>query len=241
MNSLAATVAENIVFVLEFIGLVILMVAVAYLVEKWQKKKKGTKERILNTRKIAVIGVFSAIAAVLHMLDFSIPFAPSFYKMDFSELPALIGAFAFGPVAAVMIEFCKIVLKLLFKGTSTAFVGDLANFIIGCSFLLPASIIYLFKKTKKTAVIGCVVGTLVMTVFGSLFNGIYLLPKFAQLYGMPLDSIIEMGSAINPAINSVSTLVIFAVVPMNLLKGTVVSVITILVYKKLSPVLHRGK
>ena len=89
--------------------------------------------------------------------------------------------------------------------------------------------------------IGCVVGTLVMTVFGSLFNGIYLLPKFAQLYGMPLDSIIEMGSAINPAINSVSTLVIFAVVPMNLLKGTVVSVITILVYKKLSPVLHRGK
>ena len=241
MNSLAATVAENIVFVLEFIGLVILMVAVAYLVEKWQKKKKGTKERILNTRKIAVIGVFSAIAAVLHMLDFSIPFAPSFYKMDFSELPALIGAFAFGPVAAVMIEFCKIVLKLLFKGTSTAFVGDLANFIIGCSFLLPASIIYLFKKTKKTAVIGCVVGTLVMTVFGSLFNGIYLLPKFAQLYGMPLDSIIEMGSAINPAINSVSTPVIFAVVPMNLLKGTVVSVITILVYKKLSPVLHRGK
>ena len=241
MNSLAATVAENIVFVLEFIGLVILMVAVAYLVEKWQKKKKGTKERILNTRKIAVIGVFSAIAAVLQMLDFSIPFAPSFYKMDFSELPALIGAFAFGPVAAVMIEFCKIVLKLLFKGTSTAFVGDLANFIIGCSFLLPASIIYLFKKTKKTAVIGCVVGTLVMTVFGSLFNGIYLLPKFAQLYGMPLDSIIEMGSAINPAINSVSTLVIFAVVPMNLLKGTVVSVITILVYKKLSPVLHRGK
>ena len=241
MNSLAATVAENIVFVLEFIGLVILMVAVAYLVEKWQKKKKGTKERILNTRKIAVIGVFSAIAAVLHMLDFSIPFAPSFYKMDFSELPALIGAFAFGPVAAVMIEFCKIVLKLLFKGTSTAFVGDLANFIIGCSFLLPASIIYLFKKTKKTAVIGCVVGPLVMTVFGSLFNGIYLLPKFAQLYGMPLDSIIEMGSAINPAINSVSTLVIFAVVPMNLLKGTVVSVITILVYKKLSPVLHRGK
>ena len=241
MNSLAATVAENIVFVLEFIGLVILMVAVAYLVETWQKKNKGTKERILNTRKIAVIGVFSAIAAVLHMLDFSIPFAPSFYKMDFSELPALIGAFAFGPVAAVMIEFCKIVLKLLFKGTSTAFVGDLANFIIGCSFLLPASIIYLFKKTKKTAVIGCVVGTLVMTVFGSLFNGIYLLPKLAQLYGMPLDSIIEMGSAINPAINSVSTLVIFAVVPMNLLKGTVVSVITILVYKKLSPVLHRGK
>ena len=174
------------------------------------------------------------------MLDFPIPFAPSFYKMDFSEIPALIGAFAFGPVAAVMIEFCKIVLKLLFKGTSTAFVGDLANFIIGCSFLLPASILYFFRKTKKNAIIGCVAGTLVMTVFGSAFNAIYLIPKFAQLYGLPLESIIEMGHAINPAINSVSTLALFAVVPMNLLKGTAVSVVTVLVYKKLSPILHRA-
>ena len=174
------------------------------------------------------------------MLDFPIPFAPSFYKMDFSEIPALIGAFAFGPVAAVMIEFCKIVLKLLFKGTSTAFVGDLANFIIGCSLLLPASIIYLFRKTKKNAVIGCVVGTLIMTVFGSAFNAVYLIPKFAQLYGLPLDSIIEMGHAINPAINSVTTLALFAVVPMNLLKGAAVSVVTVLVYKKLSPILHRA-
>ena len=88
--------------------------------------------------------------------------------------------------------------------------------------------------------IGCVAGTLIMTVFGSAFNAIYLIPKFAQLYGMPLDSIIEMGHAINPAINSVTTLALFAVVPMNLLKGTAVSIVTVLVYKKLSPILHRG-
>ena len=211
---------ENTRFVLEFLGLVVAMVLIAYFAERFEK--------------------FSAIAAVLHMLDFPIPFAPSFYKMDFSEIPALIGAFAFGPVAAVMIEFCKIVLKLLFKGTSTAFVGDLANFIIGCSFLLPASILYFFRKTKKNAIIGCVAGTLVMTVFGSAFNAIYLIPKFAQLYGLPLESIIEMGHAINPAINSVSTLALFAVVPMNLLKGAAVSVVTVLVYKKLSPILHRA-
>ncbi len=240
MNSLAATVMENIVFVLEFLGLVVAMVLIAYFTERFERKRSGITERTLTTRKIAMIGVFSAIAAVLHMLDFPIPFAPSFYKMDFSEIPALIGAFAFGPVAAVMIEFCKIVLKLLFKGTSTAFVGDLANFIIGCSLLLPASIIYLFRKTKKNAVIGCVVGTLIMTVFGSAFNAVYLIPKFAQLYGLPLDSIIEMGHAINPAINSVTTLALFAVVPMNLLKGAAVSVVTVLVYKKLSPILHRA-
>ena len=231
---------ENTRFVLEFLGLVVGMVLIAYFTERFERKRSGNRERILTTRKIALIGVFSAIAAVLHMLDFPIPFAPSFYKMDFSEIPALIGAFAFGPVAAVMIEFCKIVLKLLFKGTSTAFVGDLANFIIGCSFLLPASILYFFRKTKKNAIIGCVAGTLVMTVFGSAFNAIYLIPKFAQLYGLPLESIIEMGHAINPAINSVSTLALFAVVPMNLLKGAAVSVVTVLVYKKLSPILHKN-
>ena len=240
MSTLAATIMENTRFVLEFLGLVVAMVLIAYFTERFERKRSGNRERILTTRKIALIGVFSAIAAVLHMLDFPIPFAPSFYKMDFSEIPALIGAFAFGPVAAVMIEFCKIVLKLLFKGTSTAFVGDLANFIIGCSFLLPASILYFFRKTKKNAIIGCVAGTLVMTVFGSAFNAIYLIPKFAQLYGLPLESIIEMGHAINPAINSVSTLALFAVVPMNLLKGAAVSVVTVLVYKKLSPILHRA-
>lgn len=240
MSTLAATIMENTRFVLEFLGLVVAMVLIAYFTERFERKRSGNRERILTTRKIALIGVFSAIAAVLHMLDFPIPFAPSFYKMDFSEIPALIGAFAFGPVAAVMIEFCKIVLKLLFKGTSTAFVGDLANFIIGCSFLLPASILYFFRKTKKNAIIGCVAGTLVMTVFGSAFNAIYLIPKFAQLYGLPLESIIEMGHAINPAINSVSTLALFAVVPMNLLKGAAVSVVTVLVYKKLSPILHKN-
>lgn len=194
MNDLAASFAENLIFVLEFLGLVATMVIIAYVVEKWERKKNGNRERTLTTRKIAMIGVFSAIAVILHMLDFPIPFAPEFYKMDFSELPALIGAFAFGPVAAVMIEFCKIILKLLFKGTSTAFVGDLANFIIGCSFLLPASIIYLFRKNKKNAIIGCVVGTLVMTVFGTAFNAVYLLPKFAELYGMPLDSIVGLAT-----------------------------------------------
>ncbi len=240
MNGLMQSVTENLIFVLEFLGIVLLMFAAAYGTEKVAKKKSGDTERILSTRKIALIGVFSAIAFLLMLLEFPVPFAPSFYELDFSEIPVLIGAFAFGPVAGVMIEFCKILLKLAFKGTTTAFVGDLANFIIGCSFVLPASVLYLNKKTKKTAIAGSALGTVCMTVFGTAFNAVYLLPKFAQLYGMPLDVIVGMGTAINPAIHSVATLVIFAVAPMNILKGGSVSLVTMLVYKKLSPILKES-
>lgn len=239
-KTLLQTVMENAIFVAEFIGIVATLVVLAYCMEKIAKKKSGSKERILSTRKIAVIGMFSAIAAVLMVLEFPLPFAPSFYGMDFSELPALIGTFAFGPVAGVLIEFCKIVLKILFKPTSTAFVGELANFAVGCSFLLPASCVYLFHKTKKSALIGSIAGTLCMTVFGTAFNAVYLLPKFAQLFGMPLDAIIGMGTAVNPAIDSITTLVVFAVAPLNLLKGGLVSVITMLIYKKISPIIKEG-
>ena len=239
MNGLVKSVQENVVFFLEFAGIVVLMTAIAYAAEKYIRKKEGVTERSLTTGKITIIGMISAIAAILHMLDFPVPFAPFFYKLDFSELPALIAAFAFGPVAGVMIEFCKILIKLLFKNTSTAFVGDMANFVIGCSFLVPASITYLFRKSKKTAVIGCVIGTLCMTVFGSAFNAVYLIPAFSKLYGMPLEEIIGIGTRINPAINNTTTLVMYAVAPLNLLKGSVVSLVTVLVYKKLSPVLKK--
>ncbi len=236
-NGLWQSIMENAVFALEVLGIALALVVVAYVAEKIIKKRSGDKERVLSTRKIAMIGVFSAIATVLHIFDFPVFFAPGFYKLDFSEIPALIGGFAFGPVAGVMIEICKILLKLMIKGTSTAFVGDLANFVIGCSFILPASIIYMVKKTKKNAVVACVVGTLCMTVFGSAFNAIYLLPAFSKLYGMPLEVIIGMGTEVNAAITDITTLVLFAVVPMNLLKGVSVSLVTMLVYKKLSPIL----
>lgn len=241
MNTVFQTISDNLVFVLEFLGLVILVFLIAYAVEKAVKKKNGDTERVLATRKIAVIGVFSAISAVLMVLEFPVPFAPPFYGMDFSELPALIGAFAYGPVAGVMIEFCKIVIKIFLKPTSTAFVGELANFVISCMLVLPASIIYLQKKSRKRAIIGTVTGTLIMTAFGTFFNAVYLIPKFAQMYGMPLDAIIAMGTAIHASIHDVTGLVILCVAPLNLIKGTLVSVMTILVYKKLSPILKASQ
>ncbi len=239
-RTLFQTLADNAVFVLEFAGIVAALVLIAYLMDKAAKKRSGDRERILSTRKIAVCGMFAAIAAVLMVIEIPVPFAPPFYKLDFSELPALVATFAFGPVAGVLTEFCKIILKILFKPTSTAFVGELANFAVGCSYLLPASAVYLYRKTKKSAMIAVATGTLCMTLFGTAFNAVYLLPKFAQLYGMPLDAIIAMGTEITPAINSVATLVVLAVAPRNLLKGGLVSVITILIYKKISPIIKEG-
>ena len=193
------------------------------------------KRNISPARKVSIIGICAAIATVLHMLDFPLLFlAPGFYKLDFSELPVLLCGFFLGPTATVVCEALKIVLKLLFKGTSTAFVGDFANFAVGCSLVLPATVIYHIKKTKGFAILGLAVGTAVLTVFGSAFNAIYLLPKFAELYGIELQSIIEMGNTINPGISSVSSFVLLAVAPLNLIKGITISVLTLLLYKRVA-------
>lgn len=239
-ETLLQGVVSHTAYVLSFLGIIIAMFLIAYAVEKAAKKRNGDTERILTTRKIAVIGVFSAIAFVLHYFDFPLPFAPGFYKMDFSEIPVLICGYAMGPVAGVMTEFIKILLKLAFKGTSTAFVGDLANFVVGCSLVLPATVIYSFYKSKKGAIVACVTGTLAITVFGTVFNAVYLLPAFAVLYGMPMDALIAAGTAVNPGITGLTSFVILAVAPFNLLKGTVVSLVTMAVYKSLSPLMKEG-
>ncbi|HBA47313.1 MAG TPA: ECF transporter S component [Lachnospiraceae bacterium] len=235
-------VAENAMYVLSFLVIIVVIFLAAVLLEKAARKKNDVREPIFSTRKVAMIGMFSAVAMLLHLFDFSLPFAPPFYKLDFSELPILVGTFAFGPAAGVMMEFIKILLKLCVKGTSTAFVGDLANFVIGCSFILPASALYAFRKNKKTAIIACITGTLIMTVFGTAFNAVYLLPAFSRLYSLPLDSLLAMGSEVNPWVqeSSIVSFVAACVAPLNLIKGTSVSVVTMLIYKPLSPIIKTG-
>lgn len=241
-NGLLQSISDNVSFVFVCVGVAAALLAIAYAAEKYVYKRDGITERILSTRKITMIGLFSAIAVILFLFEFPIPFiAPPFYELDFSEIPALVGAFAFGPVAGVMIELCKVLLKLVIKGTSTAFVGDLANFAVGCSLVLPASIIYMFKKTKKTAVLSCVAGSVFMTVFGTAFNGIYLLPAFSKLYGMDINVIIKMGTEIHSSINNITTFVCFAVAPMNIIKSVAASVVTLLIYKPLSPILKNAQ
>ena len=231
------TVKDNIIFLAEFVGIVAAIFIIAYIAEKLIRKKHDDRERILSTSKVAVVGVMSAISGILMTFEIPLFFTLDFYKLDFSELPVLICGFAFGPAAGVMTEFVKILVKVLIKGTSTAFVGELANFVIGSFFILTASIIYHVKRTKKTAVIACIAGTLMMTVVGTLFNAVYLLPKFAQMF---MHKIIAMGKDVNKHVNSVTSLVIMCVAPLNLLKGTVVSAVTMLIYQPLRPVLKKN-
>ena len=149
MNEFLKNIMENVTFVLEFLGIVAVLVLVALASEKLIQKKNGaTDAKVLSTKKIAMIGMFSAVSGIMMLLELPMPFAPSFYKIDPSELPVLICGFAFGPVAGVLTEFLKIIIKLFFKPTSTAFVGELANFCVGCSMILPATIIYHIKKKK---------------------------------------------------------------------------------------------
>lgn len=242
MNELFQNVAENGLYVLSFLLIILGLFLVAVMLEKVAQKKNGVKEPIFGVRKVAMIGMFSAVAMILMLFDFPLPFAPGFYKLDFSELPILVGTFAFGPAAGVMMEFVKILLKLFIKGTSTAFVGDLANFVVGCSFILPASVIYTFRKNKKNAIIACVAGTLIITLFGTFFNAVYLLPAFAKLYGMSMETLLARGSEVNPLAKEgdIVSFVAACVAPMNLIKGLSVSIVTLLIYKPLSPIIKSG-
>ena len=230
-NPLWEEILNNLGFVLACILIVAALAVGARLVEKFLPQKR----RVTPARRICIIAICSAIAVVLHVLDFPLVFlAPEFYKLDFSELPVLLCGFYLGPSATVACEGVKILLKLLLKGTSTAFVGDLANFVVGCSLVLPAVIFYHVNKSRHSALIGLILGTLSMTVFGTAFNAVYLLPKFAQLYGIPLDAIIGMGTAIHSGVSGVSTFVLLCVAPLNLVKGSVVSLLTLLLYKRVA-------
>ena len=228
---------DNISFILVSLVMVVVVYFIAFGCEKIIEKKNGIKFSSDKTKinKLVIMAMFSAVAAVLMYVEFPITFiAPAFYEMDLSEVPVMIGSFMLGPCAGVIMEAVKVLLKLVLKGTSTAFVGDFANFILGCALVVPASVLYHTKKTKKRAVIGLVTGGIVLIVSGVFLNALYLLPKYSQLYGMPVETFINMGAAINPAISNIFTFVILAVAPFNLIKATVVGVITMLLYKYLS-------
>ena len=250
MQELLTQLKENLGFVLVCIAIVAALALAAKFSERFMKEIR----KVSTARRVSIIGICAAIATVLHMLDFPLLFlAPGFYKLDFSELPVLLCGFFLGPSATVACEGIKILLKLLLKGTSTAFVGDFANFVVGCSFVLPATIGYQAAMMAPTEILarqhyksaramleplgircGLLIGSICITIFGSAFNAIYLLPKFAQLYQLPLDSIIAMGAEINGNIHNVSTFVFFCVAPLNLLKAAMVSVLTMLLYKRVA-------
>ncbi len=192
-------------------------------------------KKLFTTKNLVLMAMFSALGAVLMLFEFPIPFiAPSFYEIDLSEIPILIGSFIMGPVSGVIMEAVKILLKILIKGTSTAYVGDLANFCIGCCFIVPASIIYKHKKSRKNAFIGMVVGAVFMAIAGIILNYFVLIPFYVKAFGMPLDAIIEAGASINSLICNKFTFVLICVAPFNIVKAAIDGLITALIYKRIS-------
>ena len=191
------------------------------------------KSSIQNVRMLTMTAVLSAIAFVLAFFEFPVPLSPTFARMDLSDLPALIGAFAYGPVSGILIELVKNALQLL--TSSTGGIGELANFIMGSSFVVTAGLIYKFHKTKKTAMLACLIASIIMGVGAAIVNYFILLPVFEVF--MPLDQLIASFGEFIPFIKTKLDVVLFNAFPFNLLKGIGISIVTMPLYIRLTPTL----
>ena len=194
--------------------------------------------KLFTLHNMTKIAILTAISAIIMLFEFPLPFAPSFYELDLSEAVILMGGFAMGPLAAAIMELLKNLLNLLLNGTITAGVGELANFVMGCALVVPASLIYQYRKTLKGAIIGLVTGTLSLVVIGCIMNYFVMIPAYVALAHFPMEAILSMGAEANGMVNSLGTLVLFAVAPFNLVKGVACSLINLLLYKRLSKILH---
>jgi len=185
------------------------------------------------------VSILAAMAVILQFIDFPLTmFFPEFLKIDISDVPALIGGFAFGPVAGILVVLIKNIIHGLMAG-QTLWVGEFANFIVGASLVGVASAIYKRKRTMKGAIIGLVIGTIFMAIVGALTNYYILLPLYSKVMGWDMNAFVEVGRAVNPAIKNFWGYILLAIVPFNILKGIVASVVTVLVYKPIAVFLRR--
>lgn len=197
-----------------------------------------SKNKTAYLVKISMLGV---LGFVIQFLEFSLPFFPSFLKLDFSDIIPLIGSLAMGPVAGMLIHLVKNILKWALA-SSTGGIGEIANFVVGSAFAMTAGFIYQKHKSRKGAMVALAFSILAMTAAGAIVNYFITVPFYAAVFFKDaggLDGIIAMSASIIPAIHNKLTLILYAFCPFNLLKGVVLSLITIPLYKKVSPLLHR--
>ncbi|MPW24862.1 ECF transporter S component [Alkalibaculum sp. M08DMB] len=190
-----------------------------------------------KTKYLVRISVLSTIAFILMYIDFPIPIFPGFLKFDVSDVPALLGTFSMGPVAGVVIQLLKNILHAIVKGSETGGVGQLANFITGSAWVIPVGLFYSKVKTRKTAIFGLVAGAISMIIVAAFANYFILLPFYAKI--MPVEAIVALGSAVNAKIVDFPTLILYGITPFNIFKTITVSLITLAIYKKISPILHK--
>ncbi len=191
----------------------------------------------MNTRKIVMTAMFAAISSVLMFLNFNVPFMPSFIKFDFSELPALLAAYSLGPTSGVLVCLVKNAVNL--PSTITGGVGELSNFLLGCAFVLPAGLIYKWERTRRSALLGAVIGTFSMATIGIFTNYFVVYPIYMKI--MPIDVIVGMYQAILPAVDGLLACLLVFNFPFTLLKGAVNAAIAFLVYKRISPFIKGNK
>lgn len=196
------------------------------------------KHKVFTTNYLVKIAVLAAVARVVMFLEFPLPMFPPFLKLDFSDLVPLIGSLSMGPLAGVLIELVKCLIHLV--NSTTGGVGDLANFIVGAAYVWAAGFYYQHHKTKKGAIVGLCLGTLTMIVAGAFVNYAITIPLYGLVMGWSEEMIVGMGNAIIPAIQNRLTLILFAFCPFNLLKGIILTILAIPLYKPLSPLLHKG-
>lgn len=189
----------------------------------------------LSTKDMVKIAILGAIGAILMLFRFPLPFAPPFMDIDISEVPVLIGGFVMGPVAGVFIVFIKLIIKFLTQGSSTGGVGELSNFIISSAFVVTTVLIYNRNRTMKNAVVALIAGVVSMTILATLSNYFFIFP----LYGIDIGEFGRGFSGTNPLVSGAGTFILFSMVPFNLIKGTLVSVVVMLLYKHIAPLLKK--
>lgn len=200
--------------------------------------KKG-----LKNRELVEIAILGAISALLLIVNFGVLFmAPSFYKIDFAETAGLIGAFALGPLPALYIQIVKIIINLLLEGGSeTMFIGELSNLLMSLAFVIPAAIIYQKNRTKKGAIKALIIGSIVTVIVSAPVNYFLIIPAYVKFMNIPLEAIINLGAKIYPVINNKFLLVLLCTIPFNALKAALNSLLTFLLYKRISFLLVKNR
>ncbi|MGF0039565.1 ECF transporter S component [Peptoniphilaceae bacterium SGI.131] len=187
-----------------------------------------------NVNTMVKIAIFAAMAGLLMLVKFPLPFAFHFMTVDFGDVATLVSGFALGPIAGVVTVVLKNVVNVMLNGTTTAYVGELSNIIVGSTFVFISSYIYSKNKTRKNAAVGLVLGVVAMTLLATLSNYFIIFPIYAKAFGMPLEGFVPMVQSVNPLADSYLKLMVFAVAPFNIVKGLLNALVTLLIYKRIS-------
>lgn len=184
-------------------------------------------------KRMILIAMLGAISGILMILDFNVPFVPVFIKFDISDLPIIVGGYLMGVVPAILIGLLKIIINLLINGTTTMFIGEIANFLLSILYALPAVLYYEKHKTRQGKIIGLILSTMIVSIVGIIINLLLLFPIYLKLLGLSVDDIVQMASALNPLVKNLPTMVVFTLLPFNLLKYGINSILCYVVVKKM--------